>query len=62
METSGTKLEPGDAVSFYRSGDTYFVPVSRHRRPAEPGLVQLDGFSSLDVYDSAYALVGRFGA
>jgi hypothetical protein len=62
LEATGTNLSPGDRVSFYRSGDTFFVPVSRSRRPAQPGAVQLDGYSSLDVYDSTYRLVGRFGA
>jgi hypothetical protein len=62
LEESRTNLSPGDHVSFYRSGDTYFVPISRHRRPAKAGMIRLGGFSSLDVYDAAYALVGRFGA
>lgn len=62
IEASGASLSPGDRVSFYRSGNTYFVPVTRHRRPARPGALQLDGYSSLDVYDAAFRLVGRFGA
>lgn len=62
LHASGTDLSGGDRVTFYRSGDTFFVPISRSRRPGRPGAVQLDGFSSLDVYDSAFRLVGRFGA
>lgn len=62
IEASGTDLSAGDHVTFYRSGDTFFVPIKRHRRPGRPGTIQLDGFSSLDVYSSEYRLVGRFGA
>lgn len=61
VETSGTNLSPGDEVTFYRSGDTFFVAVTRHR-PVQPGVIRLDGTSSVDVYDPAYTLVGRFGA
>ena len=60
LEESGTNLSPGDYVSFYRSGSTFFVPITRHR-PGPPGVVQLDGSSSLDVYDASFQLVGRFG-
>lgn len=62
LESAGTHLGAGDRVSFYRSGDTYFVPISRSRRPGKPGAIQLDGYSSLEVYDPALRLVGRFGA
>lgn len=62
LQANGTRLGAGDRVTFYRSGDTYFVPISRSRRPGKPGVLQLDGYSSLDVYDSAFRLVGRFGA
>lgn len=62
MHAAQTGLEAGDRISFYRSGDTFFVPITRSRRPARPGVVQLDGYSSLDVYDSTFTLVGRFGA
>jgi hypothetical protein len=63
VHSTGTSLTAEDHVSFYRSGDTYFVPISRTRRPSRtPGVVQLDGYSSVDVYDSQFRLVGRFGA
>lgn len=62
VRATETDLRAGDRVSFYRSGDTYFVPITRSRRPARPGVVQLDGYSSLDVYDAAFRLTGRFGA
>lgn len=62
LQANGTNLAAGDRVTFYRSGDTYFVPISRSRRPARPGVLRFDGYSSLDVYDSAFRLVGRFGA
>lgn len=61
LAESGTSLSPADQVSFYRSGDTFFVPITRSR-PSAPGVVQLDGYSSLDVYDAEFQLVGRFGA
>jgi hypothetical protein len=62
LAESGTSLAPGDQVSFYRSGDTFFVPITRSRRPGAAGAVQLDGSSSLDVYDAGFRLIGRFGA
>lgn len=63
LHSTGTSLTEGDRVSFYRSGDTFFVPISRGRRPSgRPGVIQLDGYSSVDVYDSEFRLVGRFGA
>jgi hypothetical protein len=58
---NGTELSPGDHVSFYRSGDKFFVPI-RRSRPTRPGTIQIDGRSSLDVYDSEYRLIGRFAA
>lgn len=61
MEENGTELSPGDHVSFYRSGDRFFVPIRRHRLTA-PGVIQLDGRSSLDIYSSEYQLIGRFAA
>lgn len=62
LRLTETAIGPEDRVSFYRSGDTFFVPISRTRRPGRPGVVSLDGYSSLDVYDSSFRLVGRFGA
>jgi hypothetical protein len=62
VHAAETSLSAGDRISFYRSGDTFFVPISRSRRPSARGTVQLDGYSSLDVYDSGYRLIGRFGA
>lgn len=63
LHATGTSLTAEDRVSFYRSGDTFFVPISRGRRPSgRPGVIQLDGYSSVDVYDSHFRLVGRFGA
>jgi hypothetical protein len=62
LDATGTDLAPGDRVSFYRSGDTFFVPISRNRRPGRPGVISLDGYSSVDVYDAEFRLVGRFGA
>lgn len=62
MHANGTDLRPGDKVTFYRSGDTFFVPIAREpRQPLPPGTVRLDGAggSSLDVYDPEYRLVGR---
>ena len=62
VRTSGTNLSPGDSVSFYRSGDRFFVPIKREP-PHAPGVViRLDGNSSVDVYDAEYRLVGRFAA
>jgi hypothetical protein len=61
VRASGTVLSPGDRVAFYRSGDTFFVPISR-KRAGRPGAIQLDGNSSLDVYNSRFQLVGRFTA
>lgn len=29
VSASGTVLSPGDRVAFYRSGDSFFVPISR---------------------------------
>jgi hypothetical protein len=62
VRTGGTDLEPGDRVSFYRSGDRFFVPITRERPAAPNAVIRLDGYSSLDVYDAEYRLVGRFGA
>ncbi|HEX6041307.1 hypothetical protein [Longimicrobium sp.] len=62
LRSTTTELGPEDRVTFYRSGDTFFVPILRSRRPGPPGGVGLDGYSSLDVYDSSLRLVGRFGA
>jgi hypothetical protein len=62
VRASGTNLSPGDVVSFFRSGDRFFVPI-RREPPRAPGVViRLDGYSSLDVYDAEFRLVGRFGA
>ncbi len=62
VRTSGTRLSSGDGVSFYRSGNRFFVPIKRDH-PSAPGVViRLDGNSSVDVYDAAYRLVGRFAA
>ncbi len=62
VRTSGTNLSTADHVSFYRSGDRYFVPI-RRERPHAPGVViRLDGPSSVDVYDAEFQLVGRFAA
>jgi hypothetical protein len=54
-----TPLRSADAVSFYRSGDRYFVPIAR--RPP-PGVVRLGGPSSLNVYDMNYQLIARLRA
>lgn len=62
LDENGTVLAPGDHVSFYRSGSTFFVPITRQRQPRRPTVVQLDGSSSLDAYDADYQLIGRFGA
>jgi hypothetical protein len=62
LASSGTELSAEDRVTFYRSGDTFFVPISRSRRPGTPAAIHLDGYSSLDVYDAEFRLVGRFGA
>lgn len=61
VRASGTVLSPGDRVAFYRSGDTFFVPISR-KRTGRPGAIQFDGNSSLDVYNSRFQLVARFSA
>lgn len=62
VRASGTKLSAADSVSFYRSGNRFFVPILREP-PSAPGVViRLDGSSSVDVYDTEYRLVGRFGA
>ena len=55
-------IEPGDRVEFYRSGDTYFVPVLKSRRPSTPGIVQLDGYSFMLIFTPDFRLVGRFMA
>lgn len=62
LNENGTALAPGDHVSFYRSGSTFFVPITRQRQPRRPTVVQLDGSSSLDAYDAGYQLIARFGA
>lgn len=64
LRENGTDLTSGDQVAFYRSGDRFFVPISRVHRgsPSPPGTVHLDGPSSLDVYDAQYRLIGRFAA
>jgi hypothetical protein len=59
---NGTDLLPGDAITFYRSGGMYFVPIDRDSRTARPGVIQLDGNSSLDLYDAEFRLVARFTA
>jgi len=61
VRTSGTKLASGDRLSFYRSGDRFFVPINREPPPAEGVVLRLDGYSSVDVYDAGFRLVGRFG-
>lgn len=61
LEAEGPELAPGDAVTFFRSGDSYFVPIAR-RSQAPAGIVRLDGRSSLLVYDAGFRLVGQFGA
>lgn len=53
------QLGPSDAVTFYRSGNRYFVPIAR--RPP-PGVIRLDGPSTLNVYDTDYRLIARLGA
>lgn len=62
LRATDTDLAPGDRVSFYRSGDRFFVPVVRERAPAPGAVIRLDGPSSLDVYDSGFRLIGRFSA
>ena len=54
-------LRPGDSIGFYRSGDTYFVPIRRYRAP-QPGVTYLDGRSALHVYDANFELIGKFMA
>ena len=61
MEANGTGLGPSDTATFFQSGNRYFVPVSRHSQ-LPPGVVRLDGPSSLDVYDNDFRLIGRFRA
>jgi hypothetical protein len=61
LEASGTKLNPADEVSFYQSGNVYFVPVTL-RPQLPPGVVRLDGGSALHVYDADFRLIGRFSA
>jgi hypothetical protein len=62
VRTGGTTLSPGDHLSFYRSGDRFFVPIHREGPPAPGVVIRLDGASSVDVYDAEYRLVGRFQA
>lgn len=61
MEANGTGLAPSDAATFFQSGNRYLVPISR-RPPLPPGVVRLDGGSSLYVYDADFRLIGRFRA
>lgn len=60
VDRNGSNLAEGDRVTFFRSGDRFFVPVTRERAPGPPGTIHLDGYSSLDVYDSEFRLIGRF--
>lgn len=62
LEATDTSLTAGDRVSFFRSGDRFFVPILREGAAAPGATVRLDGYSSLDVYDAGYRLGGRFGA
>lgn len=62
LEATDTSLTAGDQVSFFRSGDRFFVPIQREGTAAPGATIRLDGYSSLDVYDAGYRLVGRFGA
>lgn len=57
LDDDGIRLHPGDAVTFYRSGNRYFAPVSR--RLPDQG-VRLDGGSFLAIYDDQFRLIGRF--
>ncbi|MBB4636421.1 hypothetical protein [Longimicrobium terrae] len=57
---SGANLTEKDRISFYRSGNRFLVPVSRHREVT--GTVHFDGHSSVDIYDADFRLVGRFMA
>ena len=59
LEETADALAPGDQVTFYRSGDRFLVPITRYR-PAQPGVVRLDGPSALHVYDAEFRLIGRF--
>jgi len=59
MEADGTVLAPGDKVTFFKSGNRYLIPIARHR---PPGVIRLDGPSSLDVYDADFRIIGRFAA
>ena len=57
---NGTRLPDDAELTFYKSGDTFFVPITRDKPP--PGVVRLDGTSTLDIYDAELHLVGRFRA
>ena len=59
LEETADALASEDQVTFYRSGDRFLVPITRYR-PAQPGVVRLDGPGALHVYDAEYRLIGRF--
>lgn len=61
LDAEGTVLQAADAISFYRSGDRYFVPISR-RPPTRPGTIRLDGASAVHLYDAEYRLIARLAA
>lgn len=61
VQSQPRPLSAGDQVSFYRSGDTFFVPITP-RRPAKPGTVRIGEYSMIEVYDREYRFVARFGA
>jgi hypothetical protein len=59
---NGTDLRPIDQLAFYRSGDRYLVPINRGLRDLKPGVLRLDGGSSLDMYDLGFNLIARFSS
>lgn len=62
LEAADTDLAASDQVSFFRSGNRFFVPIVRGRPLPAGVVIRLDGYSSLDVYDAGYRLIARFGA
>jgi hypothetical protein len=62
IQASQTDLSPSDQLAFYRSGNRFFVAIRRSGRNARPGVTQLDGNSTLDLYDDEYRLIARLRA
>jgi hypothetical protein len=59
LRAAGTNLREGDAVSFFRSGNRYFAPITPG--PGEPGVIRIGERGGIEVYDLQFRLMARFG-